>query len=159
MAASKTTMVVGTPGRASVVPILGSSRTAFRDCCKTMLDLRCIEPQARKGASKNHSRAEGAKDSRPGRQAGRRYSAKMSAEGAELKRIKLELALYRTFGAHLTATCYPGLTAGPTFYRSFGPENPCSQNRPWLCNGFGSSPAKGSGLAGTPCKNAMLGAV
>jgi hypothetical protein len=64
------------------------------------------------------SRAEGPIDSRPGRKAGMELLSRISAEGAARNKI----AECRAFSAHWLVHLYPGLTAGPTILRPFGPQ-------------------------------------
>lgn len=59
-------------------------------------------------------RSEGPLVNRPGRQAGNRFGGKRSAEGAAQQRVS---RLQRLFNPLI----YPGLTAGPTDWRPFGP--------------------------------------
>jgi hypothetical protein len=46
-----------------------------------------------------------------------KMSQTMSAESAALRNF----IVCRTFGAHPQQQFYPGLAAGPIFYRAFGP--------------------------------------
>ena len=66
----------------------------------------------------------------------------MSAESAVLIGIEVNLALYRTFGAHFNIIHYPGLTAGPIIFRAFGacPYGPYVEYSLRFCNSFGQAP-------------------
>jgi hypothetical protein len=59
-------------------------------------------------------RSEGPLVSKPGRQAGNGFVGKISAEGAAQQRVS---RVQRSFNPLI----YPGLTAGPTDWRPFGP--------------------------------------
>jgi hypothetical protein len=64
------------------------------------------------------SRAEGPKDNRPGRKAGKNLLLDMSTEGAAQNKI----TECRAFSAHSLIHLFPGLAAGPTILRPFGPQ-------------------------------------
>jgi len=73
-------------------------------------------------------RPEGPVVNSPGRKAGVGKEREMSAEGAALSRFKYrawaiyKFIRYRAFGTHSFLHPNPGLTAGPSHCRSFGPD-------------------------------------
>ena len=79
----------------------------------------------------------------------------MSAEGAALSRFKhrdlgdLQIHLCRAFGTHSSLRLNPGLTAGPSHCRSFGPDREfaaASAARPYDYLGVASGRPPSTGI-------------